>query len=685
MKTRHVFLRSPLFTHRLAVVGWAIALLVLQNVVIFWQHYIGTASFLNDFTRIYYPMTAFWTTLVRHGIFPEWVSFQNMGFPFVLTMQSGVFYPPLWLFTLSGHLPYTLHAAAIFQVLHILLGAIGCWFYARLIGRSVGAALFAAFAFQFFGGFYSNSEHVDIVRAFAYIPWLFWCMQLLPMQQKMGVRNLLTPLMVMLFVTGAYQANVIAHFFLLAIFFLLNFFANLAKEKNNRYSIAVNYLKIGGLVLLGIALSSVCLLPTFALKSYLVRSEVWTGSTMNWPFSYWNTLIMPSDAEGLFVLPSMLSAFITIPVFCLLFLATRAWIKQNWLWICIAFFAFVMASGTNLPVYRWMVDLFPLLGSSRFPSSDYRGVLCFGLILLAAGIMDDYQQGKINWQSTRVIIFLAWVALMFFSGNVISVEKQEWPVAIFLATLFFLIMYIFRRHPARMLLALIVLELVSGLYFVNRLSIYWRSDIVTDLFYQEVNSASPKNAVQVTGNPVEERPACHDMNLFYGSWRGYLLGDPMCQSQDSKTKPREIVNANAMINAYMHQSWRAQWIQKESLESCQPEKIIQTNSVASQVHSISYGLQKIIYQVHADENFCFVENELLFPGWSGTMGSEKNIIQPQSYCGALRSWCLPKGEYEFTARYRAPWLREGAMLSLLFLFIYIVLVVRWRKSPSVPL
>ncbi len=35
-----------------------------------------------------------------------------------------------------------------------------------------------AFVFQFFGGFYSNAEHVDIIRAFALTPWLLYSFHL---------------------------------------------------------------------------------------------------------------------------------------------------------------------------------------------------------------------------------------------------------------------------------------------------------------------------------------------------------------------------------------------------------------------------------------------------------------------------------------------------------------------------
>jgi hypothetical protein len=701
----------------LSATGACFVLLVLQHVLIFWQHYTGAATFINDFARIYYPITAFWISLVQNGIFPEWTPFQNMGLPFVLSMQSGIFYPPLWLFTIFKT-PFTLHMAAIVQVLHVLWGAIGCWMYLRLLQRSHGAALFAAVAFQFFGGFYSNSEHNDIIRAFSFIPWLFWVIQITPSQHKLSWRNWLAPLMVMLFVTGAYQGNLVSHLFIVGIFWCLSLVSTCFGNRQQWKLPAVLHVQIAALGLLGLLLCSVYLLPTFALKSSLARDGVWVGQTMNWPISYWNALIMPSNADGLFILPSMLSAFVTVPVFCLLFLASRDVIQRNGLWMCITVLALMMASGNKLFVYSWLVKILPPLGSSRFPSSDYRGIFCFGLILLSSGLLDDYLKGTIKaklkvraaWclglllffylgivavrflssqPAVEVVDFLAHIktlsapvlgVLLFVAGNTLSAVIVEWPVAIVLSGLVFLSLYFYKQRPAHLLLTLLLLEMISGLYFVNRFSLYWRSDVTTDSFYQEVNRESPYSVMEPIRHPVGSRPACHDMNAFVSSWRGYLLGDFMCQTQDSKTKPRAVVNANAAINFYMRQGWQPRLITAEQLAGCKTESLA-LNPLATGIYSLAYGLQRIDYQVNASSDFCFVENELLFPGWTGSIPGVQQQIQPQAYCAALRSWCLPKGEYTFVASYRTPWLREGAMLSLLFFVFYMALCAyNWRRT-----
>ena len=161
-----------------AIRHWPILLpLVIQNLIIYRGHYFGNVGFPWDFSMSYYAMVAFWTAAVGQGVFPQWIPFQQMGYPFALQLQSGMNYLPLWIFPATT-IPYTLRAATVFQCVHVLAGSIGMFMLARQVQTSRKLALVAAFAFQFFGGFYSNAEHVDIVRAYATSPWLLYAFSL---------------------------------------------------------------------------------------------------------------------------------------------------------------------------------------------------------------------------------------------------------------------------------------------------------------------------------------------------------------------------------------------------------------------------------------------------------------------------------------------------------------------------
>ncbi|MBL9108783.1 MAG: hypothetical protein JNM74_05915, partial [Myxococcales bacterium] len=194
---------------KLASFPGALVTLTLANVVTFWSHYRGDAQFPWDFPMSYYGFVAYWTTAVSHGVLPEWMPFQEMGYPFFANLQTGITYPPLWFFPLSG-VVYTMHAAVIFQVLHVLWGAIGAYALGRSRFSPI-AALLLGMSYHFFGGFYGNAQHPDIVRAFAWLPWLLLSVQILPGQTKLALRNLAIPLVVMCVVTGSYPGNVASH------------------------------------------------------------------------------------------------------------------------------------------------------------------------------------------------------------------------------------------------------------------------------------------------------------------------------------------------------------------------------------------------------------------------------------------------------------------------------------------
>jgi len=80
--------------------------------------------------------------------------------------------PRFWVFPIL-HVPYTLHAASMLQALHVAAGALGASVLAAKLLRCQSVGFVAGAAYMVYGGFYSNAEHPDIVRAFSLLPWLF--------------------------------------------------------------------------------------------------------------------------------------------------------------------------------------------------------------------------------------------------------------------------------------------------------------------------------------------------------------------------------------------------------------------------------------------------------------------------------------------------------------------------------
>ena len=81
--------------------GRAFVPLLIQNLIVYAGHYFGNVGFPWDFSMSYYAMVAFWTTAVGQGVYPQWLPFQQTGYPFALQLQSGIDYLPFWLFPLT--------------------------------------------------------------------------------------------------------------------------------------------------------------------------------------------------------------------------------------------------------------------------------------------------------------------------------------------------------------------------------------------------------------------------------------------------------------------------------------------------------------------------------------------------------------------------------------------------------
>src|SRR6266487_6374532 len=356
----------------------------ILNLIIFRSHYFGKDCFPWDFWKTYYAIIPFWTTAVSQHVLPEWVPFSGMGFPFFINLQSSFFYPPLWLFVVPG-IHYTLHAAVIMQCLHVLWGAWGAFLLLRVLTDDWRSALFGALAYQFFGGFYCNAEHMDIVRAYAWLPWLFWAATV---KGTLQIRNLLLPVIVYCVTTASYPGNVVSHSFLVGVYLLYQFYQPSARS--DRRSVLI----IVGLLALGFILSLVALGPAFLLRDQLTRASA-KLPTASLAFQDWLSLIAPWTFGTMLIPgylgdPSMISVFVGLPTIMLIILIQRTTAKRFTVWWVLLILAGVLAFGKLSILYRGSLTILPILGFSRMASSDYRGVVGLALIVLASASLSEF-------------------------------------------------------------------------------------------------------------------------------------------------------------------------------------------------------------------------------------------------------------------------------------------------------
>ena len=329
-------------------------------------------------------------------------------------------YPLLWIFPLFS-IQYTLQAAVIFQIFHILLGSIGMFFFLNHLLKSPKYAIVGAIAFQFFGGFYANSPNAGIVVGFSLLPWLFFVITLNMDKPAISKKTLFIPIVIFLIATGAYPGIFIATIFIITIFISLQtlnaFFKGIGK---------IESLKIGGslfgLLLLGIVLSTVHLGPFInfgeEVTRFTDRSELLYNifDIEQIPFFF-----MSSTPTGLI---TMNSTFLTLPI--LIFASFITWknIKKYWIFLAIFVIGILMALGNQTPFWTFMTSLIPILDLSRFVFFDYRIFIAIPLLIFGILGIKSIIERKISLRSFffRVPFIFSWfvIVIVLLQDNIVS-------------------------------------------------------------------------------------------------------------------------------------------------------------------------------------------------------------------------------------------------------------------------
>jgi hypothetical protein len=124
----------------------------------------------RDHTDYFQPLRWFTAFELRAGRLPIWNSYSASGEPWLANPQTGVFYPPQWLFVV---LPFET-AYVLFLALHVALLGAGAWllFSLRVSPR---AALAGAVALMFCGPVMSLLDIGNNLTTFAWLPLVIWC------------------------------------------------------------------------------------------------------------------------------------------------------------------------------------------------------------------------------------------------------------------------------------------------------------------------------------------------------------------------------------------------------------------------------------------------------------------------------------------------------------------------------
>lgn len=399
-----------------------VCVLVALELLVFRGYFTGAVSPApDDFIGSYNnePL-AWWRDLLSGGL-PDWIPYAWGGYPAAVSIQNGSWYLPLGL--TAAVAPYTIHAAAVLQALHVGFGALGVYVLGRRWGLGHLSALFGLASYFFAVGFFSNGLHPDIVRGFAWAPWVVLCLSpAFAWRSRWGV-----PLATVVFwqaLVGAYPGVLVALGYAGVVWVV-------ACQVTRRPRI--------GSYLAPLAVAAACAL-LLALPKYLPAMVLRGGASPTgqddsvFSPAMWGTLFFRYDLPSLPNDLSMRSFFVVAPVWALVAVAWRHRAR-----VAVPAAAALTAVVLGMPWLPWYHALaaLPGLGMSRFRMADFRVPLVLSLVVIAMVVLSAELRGAAGGGGRRrslltagALVAVPLAAGVAATGGGYTVEQvaQAWTV-----------------------------------------------------------------------------------------------------------------------------------------------------------------------------------------------------------------------------------------------------------------
>jgi hypothetical protein len=679
--------------------------LVIATVwLLFRSHLAGEMTFPWDFQGGYFSHAV---ARLRDGSFlapPLWLPWGGFGIPSHMSLQDGAWYIPQYLYAALG--TYDVVGATRLQVVHVALGGLGMLALCRSFGLSWMAACLAATGYLYSGSFFSNAQHVDIVRGAALIPWLLYSLKQL-WEYGTATRFAIFVVVAWQVIVAAYPGMVVAAAYACVILLALLVIA--ADGLGNRRLSRVAIVAAGGAFAAGLA--AVKYLPALmddanvrqAVDAVaLAEPEIFTTLIFNFDASF-----LPNDLSmrDLFLAPAL--------VFLAATTARLDVAGRTGLALALAGLLAMVDFGGWHSVAAGL----PGMRISRFPLSDFRPLLHVGICMLAAVGAHRLElgegPGRRKFVRRAVLGVVALLGLVFYGLSLgHGPVPAYWAIAgVALAAAFAFAALTFRERrwvPSLAIALMILLTNATGFHHVHTTAITWnleRNDAIERNLYGD----TLRNLVSDNRfDALEHRPARLVFNELPVLSRGELIdqryqvgwvreGFSAFGYENYKFMPglRRLYEA-AQRDASEVDFRSMQWMLRPSsvivaatpsaipagvLADCE-DRVCTTGALADvNVAMKQFRENGAVYTVTSERNFVLVENEAMYEGWQSLVcaGSEcVNGPLATAVNGFLRGWKMPAGEYEFITYYQPPGWRAALLvawssLGLALLLVFILL------------
>lgn len=645
-----------------------------------------------------------WYLMLDWFEIPQWIPYGSMGYPAHLALQDSAYYPPLILFKiLGGH--YTYHAAVIFQGLHVLLGAIGVYCLLRAQSLSWESALLGAIAFHLSAGFFSNSQHVDIVRAYAWMPWVFLFLTKKYLVSANRLHLVAAVFVFFCFLIVSYPGVLIAFGYCGGAYFAAQILLSDQAESMRR-PYFMRLVIIGGLALL---LSAPKLLPFLILRDELIFQP---DGGVFYP-AHLLTLVFPFDQKFLPGDITMRSLYVAPAILAFLFfLNISRWRCLTSAWLLVLIIALVLLFDSALG--GALRSHFPGLNISRFPLSDFRIFLHLSIITLACIAIDDLANGVTNLPRLDVGagFSLLWIAGMGAVALMIGYSFTDlipggisFLIGIACALLLGLSSLYKRRHPMNTAYIILYVSVLASWLFWHENEQVWAQvgrsqlapftygiseDALFSAWKTEQKSWPVRPArINVEFQPFINRKGLVGLYTQQFATRSYDAGERLWRTQRVLDQDGSTPSGQLLMQLLISTST---WLILNTSDMSDGQLLLKCLVATRcepmqgvEVSMRSFQENGSIYWVSAKTPFVLVENEMYFPGWRGSASAAAFDSEIEAFPleNILRAWRLPAGDYEFVTRFQAPgWNLSLVLFSLGVLGVALLLVAGPAKKLS---
>lgn len=605
---------------------WALVLCLLFRG--YWQ---GITSPGWDFLGGYLTNAFAWW---NNGSFfqpPEYLPNLASGYPSAANAQSSGWYLPVGL--AANLFDYNSWTAAVLQSLTIAAGSLGAGAVARRLGASSMATVLAALGYLLSPGFFGQSQHVDIVRGWAFAPWLLFV--LLPKERYGPAYVLGSTLLWWQFLIGSYPGSVVALFYLCGLWVLLG----LGTTRDGRLRYLLFSLTP---VLLGAAMSTLKWIPYLAVGS--------GDSGEDWPLMLPDSssiASMVASAADPVILgdPSLRSFFVVPSILMLAILGVG--VRDRIALYATATVALALLLGLASVELDSVTGLLPLMSLSRFRIYDFNIGLYLGLALGAAGALTALVRARRVSTALYLTAAVIPLASLAFAAR-IGVQAGNLAVAALgigmcaLPIAFLWMISAPREHPdaseawrvrtADMVaLMAVATTAVVGFIWAMGFQAPWNADRHASELYQwnatseqliDSGRADPAEARDVrTGPPIPSDPG----TMVSQFWNGAELSGDFSSAGYANLKGnwrgrQYLALAASPDNAGVFdllddapEAWLSSAVVPTDSAACLKAG---TCTVDGQVEVVEWTPARIALDVNVQRDAILTVNEVAWPGWS---------------------------------------------------------------------